>query len=103
MFTSRKERTRDLVMRIRRRCNRSRINHFNKLVERFRRDRVKFSPDRVSSGKIEIVDSAKIGRRNFSIKASVVASNMANSDDANAQFRRPILALSTISILPEDT
>ena len=64
----------------------SRINHLNKLVERFRRRRAKFFPDGVPSPKIEIVHRGELGRRNLRIEPRVVVPNMPDANDANAQF-----------------
>ena len=86
MFAVRKQGPPHLVMRIRRRRNRSRINHLNKLVERFRRRRAKFFPDGVPSPKIEIVHRGELGRRNLRIEPRVVVPNMPDANDANAQF-----------------
>src|SRR5437016_14301564 len=86
MFASLQESERDFVVRIRRRRDRSRVDELSKLIERFGRSRAVFFCNRVRPRKIDIVDGSKVRYRNFRIQPRMIASDMANANDTDAQF-----------------
>src|SRR6266705_4229015 len=86
MFPSRKQSSRDLIMSSGRGRYRSGVNYLNKFIERFCRSRAKSFPDRMASCKIDIIYRRKFRGRNLRVKPRVVASDMADADNSNAQF-----------------
>ena len=86
MFTLRKERPRHVVVCVGRRGHRSGIDCLDELINGFRRRCAKFSPDRVCFEKIDIVHGRKLSRWNFGVEPGMVASDMADSHNANARF-----------------
>src|SRR5260370_28033810 len=86
MLTAQEQRMPDLIVRVRRRRDRSRIDKFAKLFERFRGSDAILLRNRVGTIRIYIVNGGKFRRRNLRIKPGVIAPDVADANDANAHF-----------------
>ena len=86
MSATLQKRKRNCMVEVRWRRNRSGVHQLGKFIERFRGSRAVFFANRIPPRKIDIVDRGEIRRRNFAIEPRVIASDMADAHDANANF-----------------
>ena len=84
MFAFCKQRARDCVVRIGGRRHGSRINHPNEFIERLGGGRAELAPNCAIRDRIHIIHSGELNGRNFRIQSRVIASDMANPNNANA-------------------
>ena len=88
MFVPGKESLPDFVMRVGRRRDRSGVHHPGKFFERLRDRNIEFFSDTSGPGKIDIVNGGELDRGNSGIEPRVIAPDMADADNTDAQFVR---------------
>ena len=86
MFVLRKESARNCVVRIGGRCHGSRINHPDEFVERLRGGGAELGCNCSIRDRIDIIDSGELSGRSLRIQSGVIASDMTNANNANAQI-----------------
>ena len=85
MFAFCQESVRYRVVRISWRCHGSGIDHLNKFVERFGRYRTEFPTDGAAPEMIHVIHCGELGRWNFRIQPRMVAPDVTNPNNSDAQ------------------
>src|SRR5262249_52357901 len=86
MFTVGKESPGNLVMSIGGRCHRSGVNHRDEIIERFSACRPEFARNVAVPERVHVVYRGKLSGGNFRIESCMIASDMPNTNNANAQL-----------------
>ena len=93
-----RERVGNLVVRIGGRCHGSGVNHSDEIIERFGRGCPEFARNRAAPERLQIVHRGELSRRNFRVKSCMIASDMPNTNNANAKlFHRSLNAVNSES------
>ena len=100
MFSPHEQLLRNLVMCVRWRGHGNRVNHSAEFIKRLCRRGAVFGGNVSRARKIDIVDGGELRRRKSGIKARVIAANVTDANDSNAQsFHREKLILAARSSL----
>src|SRR5262245_36305860 len=80
-------------------CHRSGVNHRDEIIKRFGRCRAEFARNCAAPGRLHVIYRSELSGRNFRIEPCMIASNMPNANNANAQFfhRSPCSQLRKLS------
>src|SRR5436190_24304322 len=86
MFTLRKEGPRNLVVSIGGRCHGSGDYHRDEIIEGFGRCRAEFARIGEAPERLHVVSRGVLSGRNFRVEPCMIASDMPNTNNANAQL-----------------
>src|SRR5437763_5284754 len=86
MFALGQESACDVVVSIGGRCHRSGVNHPAEIIERFSRCRPELACNCAAPERLDVVYRGELSRRNFRVEPCMIASDMPNTNNANAQF-----------------
>ena len=86
MFTLGEESACNVVVSIGGCCHRSGINHRDEIIERFGRCRAEFARNGAAPGRLHVVHRGELSGRNFRVEPCMIASDMPNTNNANAQL-----------------
>src|SRR5215471_10213307 len=76
----------DVVVSIGGRCHGSGVNHLAEIIERFGRCRPGLTRNDAAPERLYIVYRGELSRRNFRVQPRMIASDMPNTNNANAQL-----------------
>ena len=76
----------NVVVSIGGRCHRSGVNHRDEIIERFGRCRAEFARNCATPERLHVVYRGELSGRNFRIEPCMIASDMPNTNNANAQL-----------------
>ena len=76
-------------------CHGSGINHRDEIIERFGRCRAEFARNGAAPERIHIIYRGELSGRNFRVEPRMIASDMPNTNNSNAQFFHGPLMQST--------
>src|ERR1043166_7617989 len=92
MFAVLQESVCNLIMSIGRRCHGGGINHPAEIIKRFGRCCPEFARNGAAPERLDVVYRGELRRRSFRIEPCMIASDMPNTNNANAQlFHRSLL------------
>src|SRR5258705_1577528 len=86
MFALGEESPCNVVVSIGGRCHRSGVNRRDEIVERFGRCRAEFARNRATPERLHVVYRGELSGRSFRIDPCMIASDMTNPNNANAQL-----------------
>src|SRR5260370_15965426 len=86
MFALGEQSARNVVVSIGRRCHRSSVNHRDKIIEVFGRCCAEFARNGATPERLHVLCRVKLSGRNFRIEPCMIASNMPNTNNANAKL-----------------
>src|SRR6478735_8835033 len=86
MFALGEESPRNVVVSIGWRCHRSGVNRRDEIVERFGRRRAEFARNGATPERLHIVHRGELSGRSFRVDPCMIASDMTNPNNANAQL-----------------
>src|SRR5205823_7613528 len=93
MFAFGKERARNLVMRVRGRCDGSRIDQSDEFVEGLCRCGAELYRNGAIADRIDVIDCGELSGPNLRIQPRMIAPDMANPNNTNAQIFHPLRAV----------
>src|SRR5437762_14021496 len=86
MFAFGEEGSCNVVVSIGTRCYRSGVNHCDEIIERFGRCRAEFARNGAAPERLYVVYRGELSGRNFRVEPCMIASDMPNANNANAQL-----------------
>src|SRR5437763_11935490 len=86
MFALGQECACDVVVSIGGCCHRSGVNHPAEIIERFGRCRPELARNCAAPERLDVVYRGELSRRYFRVEPCMIASDMPNTNNANAQF-----------------
>src|SRR5882757_1050911 len=86
MFALGEESACNVVVSIGRRCHRSGVNHRDEIIERFGRFCAEFARNGATPERLHVVYRSELSGRNFRVEPCMIASDMPNPNNANAQL-----------------
>src|SRR6478736_1666616 len=85
----------NLVMSIGGRCHGSGVNHRSEIIKRFGRCGSELARNGAAPGRLDVVNRGELSRRSFRVEPCMIASDMPNTNNANAQLFHRSLSQST--------
>src|ERR1044071_7682076 len=76
----------NLIVSIGRRCHRRGVNHPAEIIKRFGRRRSELGRDCATPQRVDIVNGGELSRGSFRVQSCMIASDMPNTNNANAQL-----------------
>src|SRR5258705_5870312 len=86
MFALGEESPCNVVVSIGWRCHRSGVNRRDEIIERFGRCRAEFARNRATPERLHVVYRGELSGRSFRVDPCMIASDMTNPNNANAQL-----------------
>src|SRR5215831_18360908 len=86
MFALGKESACNLIMSIRGCCHGSGVNHRAEIIKGFGCGRPEFARNCAAPQRLDVVNRGELSRRNFCVEPCMIASDMPNTNNANAQL-----------------